>query len=473
MKKEIADEYSCTQALSPESWESGNWMLTRAPKFRVAALQSAVNTVTAHLFLTQLRRMNSTLPTDTKASDSSFSFRTLAGEHTLMLQPNETPEQAVARFLQVDQRRVVLQMLDHEAFVILQPPLEIYHNPRTASYCCPPGFLELYRQNLDKMNHHQWYTLAVNPGVVDLLEENREAIGNLWFRVCGNPNRRVIELIQSSLQIASGVVRSSRDVVDWAALSGNPSSTFELLASHWKKINWSILSLNTNTDVLRLIPGFSPEPEVGSSCSEFLAQGLKRWIHLSANPHAIHMLATNLQNVDWTELSLNPNAIELLAAHVERIDWQIFANNPNPKAMEVMEANLDQVDWIALSRNPNAIELLSANLDKVSWYFLSANPRAIDLLSANMDQVDWDALSTNPNAIHLLEANISRVNWGMLCRNPNGVGMLKEHFEQIKDKMNWMWLSCNPSAAELLKANPEHIDWSVCCQAMPWTEIRH
>jgi hypothetical protein len=81
----------------------------------------------------------------------TFTFRTLAGTHTVEVQPNESDQKAAARLLNVNVRRIVIQTLNDESCVVIRPA-EIYHDPRFASYRCPPGFLDLYRANLDKID---------------------------------------------------------------------------------------------------------------------------------------------------------------------------------------------------------------------------------------------------------------------------------------------------------------------------------
>jgi hypothetical protein len=63
-----------------------------------------------------------------EVASTSFTFRTLAGTHTIDVRLNETNEAALARHFGVDARRIVLQQLDGECCVSVLDPFEIYHD---------------------------------------------------------------------------------------------------------------------------------------------------------------------------------------------------------------------------------------------------------------------------------------------------------------------------------------------------------
>ena len=78
-----------------------------------------------------------------------------------------------------------------------------------------------------------------------------------------------------------------------------------------------------------------------------------------------------------------------------KLKWMGLSRNIN--ASHMLENNLDKVSWYELSKNPAAIHLLENNLDKVLQSTLSLNSAAIHILKNNLDKVNWEWLSTNPN----------------------------------------------------------------------------
>ena len=61
----------------------------------------------------------------------------------------------------------------------------------------------------------------------------------------------------------------------------------------------------------------------------------------------------------WIDISRNPNAIHLLEQNQDKICWDTLSRNPN--AIHLLEQNLDKIDWSQLSKNPNGIPLLEKN----------------------------------------------------------------------------------------------------------------
>jgi hypothetical protein len=82
----------------------------------------------------------------------------------------------------------------------------------------------------------------------------------------------------------------------------------------------------------------------------------------------------NKDLIDWFELSANPNAISLLKSNINEINWYKLPENPNPNAIDFIKEHLDKIDWYYLSSNPNAISLLEKNFDKIDWDLLMTNP---------------------------------------------------------------------------------------------------
>jgi hypothetical protein len=161
----------------------------------------------------------------TSTASTSFAFRTLAGAQTIDVRPSETREAALARHFGVDARRIVLQQLDGESCVSVLDPFEIHHMRWSPEYRCPPGFMELYRQNLDSVS---WSLLSGNPGAFELLAANL-------------------------------------DKVNCAYLSTNEGA-LDILAAHPDKIDWKYLSRNLHSRAIDLLAA-NPWCHVAKQCS--------------------------------------------------------------------------------------------------------------------------------------------------------------------------------------------------------------
>jgi hypothetical protein len=159
----------------------------------------------------------------------------------------------------VDARRIVLQMLDGESCVSVLDPFEIYHNHRSSGYRCPPGFMELYRQNLDKVS---WSCLSTNPGAVDLLAEHLDKVDGHFLRMNPHPGAVAMfldyELNSECLSRHYGamdVLAAHPEWINWRKLSKNTHSrAIELLAANLDKIDWGEFSGNVNPAVTGSAP---------------------------------------------------------------------------------------------------------------------------------------------------------------------------------------------------------------------------
>jgi hypothetical protein len=230
------------------------------------------------------------------------------------------------------------------------------------------------------------------------------------------------------------------------------------------------------------------------------------WMHLSANPYAIHILEDNYDKINWKFLSSNCNAIHLLEEYIDydaekewfednamwhrmsprgepdytySLCWHGLSGNYN--ATKFLENNPDKIDWEYLSWQSDAISLLENNLDKINWEMLHYNDKTKHLIEENIDKIpqhtiedysynclampflekypekiNWHGLSKNKNAIHLLEQNPDKIDWEMLSLNENGIHLL----EQNPDKINWSNLSYNKNAIHILDKNINKIDWN-------------
>ena len=144
----------------------------------------------------------------------SFTFRTLAGTQSVDVLPHESNQ----RHFGVSPNRIVIETVGDEPCVVVLDPIK--HDPNSAGYRCPPGFLELYQQNLDRVN---WAELSGNPGAIDILRANLDKVD--WRMLSRNPN--AIDLLTANM-----------DKVDWIHLSANPKAA-DILSVNVDKVEWS------------------------------------------------------------------------------------------------------------------------------------------------------------------------------------------------------------------------------------------
>ena len=89
------------------------------------------------------------------------------------------------------------------------------------------------------------------------------------------------------------------------------------------------------------------------------------------------LLKQNPDKINWRVLSRNsnPEAINLLKQNPDKINWSFLSGNPHPEAIQLLKDNSDKINWIHLSGNPHpeAIQLLKTHPDKINWDWLSNN----------------------------------------------------------------------------------------------------
>jgi hypothetical protein len=417
----------------------------------------------------------------------SIKFRTLSGEHCIELLSDETKRQALARYFNVSPKRITIHKVNNQYQVVILEP--IHHKTIDLNYTTPPGYLELYRQNLDKLD---WSKLSGNGGAFEILRDNLNKAD--WKELPNNDCSRVKQLVNRNMEnvddggmkmmffsdacILEATKRIDCSKIKWKRVSlFRTPSAIEFLSAHQEKIDWKQLSTN-------------------DCAMDLLLENADKidWTFLSINPHptALKMLSENAEKIDWTLLSMNenPQCVDLLKSNFEKIEWKHLS--ANPIAIQVLTENMDKIVWSSLSCNESAIDLLASNLDKVNWIeFFSSNYKTLfeDLVTKslntdwvrpyfnrstnkveirNTDFVDWNAISLNSNDLDLLEANIDQINWRLLSlnRNPNTIQLLSTH----QDKIDWEHLCLNPRAIKLLAANTDKINWTTICQPIEWME---
>jgi hypothetical protein len=269
-----------------------------------------------------------------------FTFRTLAGTHTIDVRVSSAREAALARFFGVDARRIVLQMLDDEACVMVLEPFYIQHHGWSPEYRSPPGFMDLCRLCVDAFDCEEemhWSYISHNPAAFELLAEHLDKVDWKWFSANPHPG-------------AAALLAANLDKVDWKLLSANPGA-IDILDAHWSHIELDELSSNTN-------------------------------------PKALEWLG--IDEIQWSALSGNTSsaAIDTLTANMDVIDWKVLSANNS--AIQLLTANQDKIDWSELCLNLNAIELLCANPERICWPYFFMNPSACQMLA---DCAEFDGTS--------------------------------------------------------------------------------
>lgn len=222
-----------------------------------------------------------------------------------------------------------------------------------------------------------------------------------WSALSANPSSEAVQLVKQHM-----------DQIDWKALSSNPNpAALELLKQQMDNISWSSLATNVNPDALHLLKqhlssSFSSFPLLSSTplpglCDRLCQNRSKlaiEWL-TELNPR----LETYTSN-QWYALSSNPFAIDLLIQHPKYISWHALSQNPSDRAIQwLARHHFDRIHWNHLSANPcpAAIHLLTSHPDHIDWIEIIANPspNAMQMIQQHVDQINTDylnALFDNP-----------------------------------------------------------------------------
>ena len=305
-----------------------------------------------------------------------------------------------------------------------------------------------------KLHHPR---LVKNKNALYYLLENNIKLDYFWLSF--NTNPIAMGLLAEEMKVDPEIT------INWAELSKNPEA-IKILKANRKKIEWGLLSLNTNPKAMKLL-----EEEIKVNPTHIKFESLAA----NETPEAIKLIEdylliensiyTTNWNRFWEILSRNSKAVKILKANREKIDWCSLCGNQSTEAIKLLEEEMvtkpDVVNWIILSGNPNqrAFAILEANPKKINLRRLSGNtnPNAIELLDKRMeyeknlsestydnlsvsDRIDWNIVSSNPNAIELIKKKIIyERNLTELRRNRLGV----------EELINWSDLSTNPSIFNL------------------------
>jgi hypothetical protein len=184
-----------------------------------------------------------------------------------------------------------------------------------------PKAIDLLEKNLDKID---WEELSKNPNAIRLLENNIDKI--YWKELSENPN-------------AVHILEKNIDKIIWRRLMLNKSTgAIELLKQSPEEMYW--YWLNCNPYAIEMI-----KKQIKSSDNLDEAFSKKSWDIISENTHpdAITLLKSHFKRIDWELLSYNKNAIPLLKMNISKIYHHGFI--ANPKVIPVIDANLEKLLW--------------------------------------------------------------------------------------------------------------------------------
>ena len=282
----------------------------------------------------------------------------------------------------------------------------------------------------DKLNQQ---VLSKNQNAIYYLVNSGRQIYYFWLS--GNTSANAMGLLAEEMKINPDLD------LDWAALSRNPEA-FNILKANRDKIEWGILSQNTNPKAIKLI-----EKEIEKNPTHI------NWENIAANEtaEAIALLKKHILDVTpkydvnlkkiWQILSKNPKAIHILDANRDKIDWAHLSANESDEAIELIKEKMKKEDGLS----PEKLAKLRDH-EKINWSALSgnSNQKAFELLKNRPQNIDWGVLSgnTNPGAIILLMNKMNDEN----VLPENEYKALKSSF-----KINWKKISQNPNAIELIK----------------------
>jgi hypothetical protein len=138
------------------------------------------------------------------------------------------------------------------------------------------------------------------------------------------------------------------------------------------------------------------------------------------------MLLTKPKKINWSLLSMNTNdrALELLLKNPEKIYWNTLSSNKNDIAVKLLLENIDKINWRFFSENSNdkAVNYLLENPDKIVWnnFCSNINIKAFAFLLKNKEKIDWHFLSSNP-LIFIYDNEIAIKNLSLVTKEINSL----------------------------------------------------
>ena len=308
-----------------------------------------------------------------------------------------------------------------------------------------PHAIQMLEKNPERIN---WSELCRNksPFAMYLLEKNPDKI--VWGSLSENDNPSAIRMLEKKIQSTPWY----QSYVEW--WEDHVWGRYNYYESDVKRIRW--LKLSANPGAIHLLEQHPHIIHFEGLCAN---SNLNRW--------AMRFLEKNLDKIDWTHLSENPSifAKQLFETYPDKICWRYLSSNSSYWAIQLLEQNLDKINWSSFSRNTHpAISRIFATeiaqnikhddidvelrYQRIDWFWLSGNPSAwaIQLLGNRLlekkrqdtthsteyiisNEIDYWMLSKNPNAIQLLERNRHRISYMDFSQNPN---IFTYDYEQMK-----------------------------------------
>ena len=191
-----------------------------------------------------------------------------------------------------------------------------------------------------KKNPHKiyWCSLLSNPMAIDIIVEKFEKIKKLYYitLLSKNPHPKAIELLTNNM-----------DKIDWFYLSLNPSA-WKLLEQYPEKIDWNGLSLNTNSNAVKMLL---------KNPTKIVLYNFNR----NTNPMVIDYLKEHPEKIVWSELCVNASAEELIRENQHKIVWSSLSANPcifkynYKKCRTVYRTTLFKEEILARALHPDRI----------------------------------------------------------------------------------------------------------------------
>jgi hypothetical protein len=155
-----------------------------------------------------------------------------------------------------------------------------------------PAAIHLLEANPDKI---YWTNLSANPAAIHLLEANPQKIN--WKNLSSNSSPSAVRLLKLNF-----------DKINWTELCYNPAAISLLEANPDKipKNMWNFLA--SKPEAIRL---FEEHHNNDAFMNYTTEQHLKMWSRLSANSGSIPLLEKHFRAINWSSLSSNTNIMKL------------------------------------------------------------------------------------------------------------------------------------------------------------------
>jgi hypothetical protein len=335
-----------------------------------------------------------------------------------------------------------------------------------------PNAIELLKTNINniKISTLLLYNKNIDEElIIRILEEKPETLENLDYliwtipkairlltRMIPDKDRYPWNYISKNTSYKAITLLKAKALEENTLIEHNPTAYKLLTRSSKNVINWNYLSGNPKAIELLTIKALKEKTLRDTNPKEYYHTtriGLLCWVNLSSNPKAIRLLEDKALE-ERTLRDTNPNTYKTLPDDL-KIHWDLVTDISLLETKAIEEKQLRYTNFKAYE------ELL--HTDRINWKIVSSNPKAISLLETKaieekeMRQADpekykslkeyckinWNRLSANPKAIKLLETYPEYISFKGLCENPNAVKLIRENIDNFKTA-RWQILSSNP-----------------------------